>query len=391
MIKALGNTHSQARVSTGEMDLLTALGSQLGADQSQGLDPEIAALLGENGEMPIDFKEALKSMSAEDAEALIEGLNEQTLKAAQKQDTLNKQVEELIPQNVKRIAGNENSKANKDLQALLKNLPNEKLQAQQATKQNIASGETKAQTQGPKLQSTEGLMDLKSFMAQQSPTSKTRALNSQYKNEQQSMITNKAFAEKEVPVLGLGQAEGESEGSMDDLGQNNDQALLKMQKAPEGLSSNGKVFDVNSLSKSSDLDSAINQIQDYIIQAKAAKEPTAQMTFNHPELGDVDIFVKKAGDQINVTIGHQSQEAAKFFKQHQGELLQTLNQSGVQVGEFKLESSNSSQTNNQSQDQGEKQQFADQQKGQNQERQRKEDSQKREELWNLLNSERKTA
>ncbi len=227
-------------------------------------------------------------------------------------------------------------------------------------------------------------------MAQQSPTSKTRALSAQYKNENQSMITNKAFAEKEIPVFGLNESESESEGSMDDMGQNNDHALMKAQKAPEGANSSGKVFDVNSLAKSSDLDSTISQIQDYIVQAKAAKEPTAQMSFNHPDLGDVDIFVKKSGDHVDVRIGHQSQEAAKFFKQHQGDLLQALNQSGVQVGEFKLEPSSSSQTNQQFHDQGEKQQFADN-RGQNQERQRKEDSQKREELWNLLNNERKSA
>ncbi len=106
------------------MDLLSALGNQLGADQAlmkEGtMDPEIAALLGQNGEAPIDFKEALKSMSVEDAEALIQNLNEQTLSAAQKQDALNKQVEELIPENVTRLNGNENGKASKDLQALLK-------------------------------------------------------------------------------------------------------------------------------------------------------------------------------------------------------------------------------------------------------------------------------
>ena len=158
--------------------------------------------------------------------------------------------------------------------------------------------------------------------------------------------------------------------------------------------SSAKVFDLNTLNKASNIDTVIGQIQDYIVQAKAAKEPTAQMSFNHPELGDIDLMVQKvAGDKVNVVIGHQGAEAGKFFQQHQTELVQTLQNSGIQVGEFKLESSSSSNNNgnNQNNSDSNSKQFANQQNRSEEQQQRKEDSNRREELWSLLNKERKSA
>lgn len=408
-MKALGNIHSQARVSNGEMDLLNSLGEQL------QLDPEMAKLLNAEGELPADFEAALKEMSFEDAQKLVDTLNSETDMAGATQARLNQQLQELLPGNVERLG---TSQSQKDLQALLSknnpaqtqvldgdqalNLKNAK-NAEDASKafmperKSIFAGQQQAQQpqQGKnaqQAQNTQGLVDLNQFMAQQSQANKNRALSSQYKNEQQSMFSNKAFMEKQMPNVGLMASTGEAEmSSLGEFGHGQDQLLAQKANA-QGAAAGGKVFDLGTLTKSGDIEAVISQIQDYVTQAKAAKEPSAQMSFKHPELGDVDIFVRKgAGEQVHVTIGSHGQEAAKFFKQHQGELLQTLQNSGVQVGEFKLESSSTKDgQNNQNNEQ--KQQFANQQNKSNQEQQRKEDSHRREELWELLNKdERKSA
>jgi flagellar hook-length control protein FliK len=107
------------------------------------------------------------------------------------------------------------------------------------------------------------------------------------------------------------------------------------------------------------------------------------MSFDHKELGKVDLMVQKgAGDQLNISIGTNSVEAAKFFNRNQADLLGSLAQSGIQVGDFKLETSQGNNNQSQSQDSS-KQQFAQGQKGQHQSEfgQREQDSKKREELW----------
>ena len=130
----------------------------------------------------------------------------------------------------------------------------------------------------------------------------------------------------------------------------------------------------------------INQIQDYIIQAKASSEPTVQMTFNHQDLGMVDLVVQKAhGDNVSIMINTHSMEGSKFFTQNQTELLQTLTQSGVNVSEFKLDSSNN--TNNNGQDNfGQNSRNSQHQHASDDKQQRNQDSERRQELWNLLNN-----
>lgn len=436
MLKVLQNTHSQARVGTGEQELLSSLGEQL------VLDPELAKIMTEEGELPVDFKAALKEMSAEEAEALISKLNQEAELAQTNQQALNEKLAEVMPENVTRLGEardqrpvfvqNAESAQTQELKSLL----NKERPAQQPLQQNTSleqplmeakpkfrNAEDATRAFMPERKSifavqkevaqpikaqqaqqtqtslnTEGLVNLKDFMSKQSGSGQARALTSQYKNEQQSMLTNKAFAEKQMPHIATATVmatDTETNAGLEDWSHGQEQLMGHKMEAASNIQSGAsqKVFDINSMNRTNDLDATIGQIQDYILQAKAAKEPTAQMTFNHPELGDVDIFVKKGmGDQVHVTIGHQSQEAAKFFQQHQGELLQSLSQSGVQVGEFKLESSssNNNQNNNQNADQQGKQQFAGQNRS-NQEQQRKEDSHRREELWNLLNEERKFA
>ena len=145
-----------------------------------------------------------------------------------------------------------------------------------------------------------------------------------------------------------------------------------------------KVFDMNSLRGTENRDVIIDQIQNYIIQAKAASEPKVEMSFRHQELGIIDLQVQKAaGDQISISIATNSAEGMKFFTQNQGELLGSLTSAGIKVADLKLD--NNSTASDFSQDSGQRQQqgpAGDQ---------RQQDSRRREELWNLFKERREAA
>ena len=164
-------------------------------------------------------------------------------------------------------------------------------------------------------------------------------------------------------------------------------------KAPVAMAASAKVFDMSALQNADNANELINQIQNYIIQTKAGNEQSVQMTFNHAELGNIDLQVMKAGgDNINIFINAQTAEGAKFFQQTKGELLQNLQQSGLQVAEFKLDSSSSS-NNNSHTNQDSSKQFNSQERqhaGHEQNR-REKDSDRRQELWQHLQREREMA
>src|SRR5690606_18914633 len=108
-------------------------------------------------------------------------------------------------------------------------------------------------------------------------------------------------------------------------------------------------FDLNKLT-SSDTQKVIDQVQNYIVQSRAGNEPKMEVSFNHQELGKVDLMVEKMGkDALNIRIQTHGNEGASFFQKHQGDLLQTLNNSGIQVANFKLESSQTNTNSNQGQ------------------------------------------
>jgi hypothetical protein len=100
-----------------------------------------------------------------------------------------------------------------------------------------------------------------------------------------------------------------------------------------------KVMDMTQI-KSADSSEIMGQISDYIIQAKAAKEPTASLRMNHEELGMIDITVSKTGvnsEAIAVNIGAHSAEGKNFFQANSKELLAQLSGSGLTVSDLKVE------------------------------------------------------
>ena len=130
----------------------------------------------------------------------------------------------------------------------------------------------------------------------------------------------------------------------------------------------------------------ITQIQDYIVQSRVSSEPTMQMSFEHKDLGMVDLTVAKDGNQVSIMINSHTKEGSKFFTQNQGELLQSLSQAGVSVSEFKLDTSSSTNSNQNGSSDSSSSSNGKQEHAGNERGERDKDSERREELWNLLNN-----
>lgn len=146
-----------------------------------------------------------------------------------------------------------------------------------------------------------------------------------------------------------------------------------------------KVFDLQNLAKSQNLDAetVLTQVTDYIVQAKAAKEPTVNMKVQHQDLGLLDITVNRGvNDAVNIAIATQDQGAKIFLGQHREQLMTHLSQAGVSVTDLKMEQSSNSQKDmghsNQQGSQGHDRQFGSEQN------QRREEQQRRHDLWELM-------
>lgn len=204
-------------------------------------------------------------------------------------------------------------------------------------------------------------------------------------------------AEKEAAKIGLKETQVVSEVAplQTEAPVNSQQFILNMlsDKAPEAtvseVASVPKVFDMNNI-KTNNTNEIINQITDYVIQAKASKEPTVHMRFNHDDLGMVDLHVSKVtnSDSIAVNIGAHSLEGKNFFQQNAKELLSHLASTGHTVTDMKVETP--SQMAKSDFDFGSQlgrgQQGQDKQFGSEQ-NQRRHEQERRADLWKALNQE----
>lgn len=149
-------------------------------------------------------------------------------------------------------------------------------------------------------------------------------------------------------------------------------------------------FDGNQI-KTADAKVIIDQISDYIMQAKTAKEPTVNFKMNHQDLGHLDITVAKslhAADAVAINIGASAVEGKNFFTQNLKELSSHLMSAGISVSDIKVETTSSSQSKSdfdfngqhKNADSGQKQ-FGSEQN------QRRHEQEKRQSLWDLLNKE----
>jgi len=375
-----------ASVASGEMDALTALSQQLEiTPEMLAENPELAMLLEGNKE-GLDFEALLESESGKGEKALgdlLKGLKKATGEVAENVENLKgeksilgqKPATELINQKVdpEIIIGMKNQKIDPKIQAKIE--------------QGILKGNPEDQ-KSEKLEKA-GLVNLEEFVKNQSPTKKA-AMKNAYKNSMsESMFAKKIDAQvpslsgtepsKSMKITDLMLAGNDSQDGSESMHSGKNQTT---QIQNQNSTAVGKTFNMNALT-SDDSGEVIGKIQDYIIQSRASNAPTVQMSFEHKELGMIDLQVTRTGsNELNIMINSRTQEGAKFFTQNQGELLQSLSQAGIQVADLKLDSSSStnlSQNGNESSPgQSEKGQ-----PGQPRD-QRNSDSKKREELWKLF-------
>jgi len=243
------------------------------------------------------------------------------------------------------------------------------------------------------------LVDFDTFMKKQNPQTRNRIATQHniYENKNKSMFNAKkiddslpevvrkpATQTKLQDVMYGSKSENMSTTMDQQMNNSNMQVMTKAAPVAVGAEQTAKVFDMSNMNASMKSDEVIAKIQDYAIQTKFSNEPQLDFTFNHSELGQVDLTVQKAaGDQLNIMIGANSVEGIKFFNQNQGELLQSLTQAGISVGDFKLDSSSKSNNQNLSQNSSGNGQGTHKEH-QSESGQRQEERQRRSDLWDQI-------
>jgi hypothetical protein len=150
-----------------------------------------------------------------------------------------------------------------------------------------------------------------------------------------------------------------------------------------------KVLNLNQVDFSQGADKVIDQISNYIIQAKTSKMPSLDVKVQHDDLGLINIHVEKMkkGEMLNLVIQTHSPEANMVLKAHQQDLLANLSSAGVSIGEFKLETSSSNSTNSNkefSQNNGNQENARSKEHFGSEQNQRKHDQDRRQNLWDIL-------
>jgi hypothetical protein len=234
------------------------------------------------------------------------------------------------------------------------------------------------------------LMNMEDFVAQKNLAVKKSMNNASSAYGMPNKAAGKAGADTGLnatqTVNELGKTESGTSGSM-----NSQQFILNAQA---DLGANAKVneaaapktFNMSNI-KSGNADQIMTQITDYIVQAKAAKEPTVNMRVNHDELGMIDITVNKlsAGqDSIAISIATHSVDGKNFFQTNSKELFSHLTSSGLNVSDVKVESS--SQTAKNEFDFGSQSGRGGSQEKNfgSEQNQRRHDSDRRQDLWKVL-------
>jgi hypothetical protein len=237
------------------------------------------------------------------------------------------------------------------------------------------------------------LINMDDFVAQ-----KNLAVKKSMNNASAYGMPNKAAAGKAGADTGLTSTQtinelGSAESGAGGSSMNSQQFILNAQA---DLSTNAKVNEVQAPIKTfnmSDIktdnpNQIMTQITDYIVQAKAAKEPTVNMRVNHDQLGMIDITVNKlaAGqDSIAINIATHSVDGKNFFQANSKDLFSHLTSSGLNVSDLKVETPSQTAKNDfdfGSQSgrggAGQEKQFSSEQN------QRRHESDRRQDLWNIL-------
>lgn len=235
------------------------------------------------------------------------------------------------------------------------------------------------------------LMNMEDFVAQKNLSAK-KSLPNTYGMKSSSQHQNIAIEN------GLKQTQVVSDvPAVDSAPVNSQQFILNMLNEQKGgtqlndVQGTPKVFEMSQI-KSENSSEIINQITDYVAQAKAGKEPTVNMRMNHDQLGLIDITISKVNgsnvaDAVAINIGAHTLDGKNFFNQNSKELFSHMASAGINVSDLKVETP--SQTAKNEFDFGSQQgrnSNGDKQFGSEQ-NQRRHEQERRQDLWNLLNQE----
>ena len=164
------------------------------------------------------------------------------------------------------------------------------------------------------------------------------------------------------------------------------EGIGKAEKADVGVGQQQKVFDLNSLKgQKLDAENVMTQITDYVMQARASKEPSVNLKMNHQDLGMIDITVNRAGNSmVRIALRAQDQKAKVLLGQHRESLMKHLSQVGVNVTDLKVELQSASRDSASNQQHASAGQGQSQQQFGSESNQRRQEQQRREDLWNVL-------
>ncbi len=239
------------------------------------------------------------------------------------------------------------------------------------------------------------LMNMEDFLAQKNLAAKKNLNNAHAYGLNPKAPMQKAGLEHGLnstqTINELGGSTGEASGGANS-GINSQQFILSSQidmgsnaQANEATAP-VKTFNMSNV-KTDNSNQIMNQITDYIVQAKASKEPTVNMRVNHQELGMIDITVNRVAagsDAIAINIGTHSIDGKNFFQANSKDLFTHLTSTGLNISDLKVETP--SQTTKSDFDfggQSERSSAQDRQFGSEQ-NQRRHEQERRQDLWNLL-------
>lgn len=240
------------------------------------------------------------------------------------------------------------------------------------------------------------LMNMDDFVLQKNLVNKKAVPTQGYgmkQEAQKELMAANGLKATEI-VTELHGAEGSSSSSV-----NSQQFILNMmneQGSPKlGEVQTPKVFDMSQV-KTENASQILNQITDYIVQAKAAKEPTVSMRMNHNDLGMIDITVTKTPgiqqDALAINIGTHSQDGKNFFQQNSKDLFSHLTTAGFNISDLKVETpSQSAKSDFDMNHQGRQGSQQGERHAGSEQNQRRQDSDRRQELWNLLKEDKEAA
>jgi len=135
----------------------------------------------------------------------------------------------------------------------------------------------------------------------------------------------------------------------------------------------------------SNTEQIISKVSDYIQQASFNNRDSLDLVVKHDSLGQFNVNVNKLnGDQaLNLQITAAASEGHKFFVDNEVELVKSLNQAGIKLGDLKISSSadSSGTSNEQKNSSDNNNMFGKSSQSSSQDQREDSDSRRRKELW----------